>query len=627
MEKVTMRLLLSLLVFLSAFTFAQPGNKTTTATIAGGKIYRGIEDPNGGCGCASTDPASPCTGTSITQTFSPNVFNWAFSCSGGNCQCGRYITGDYWVKHPSGGNVVISSVTPAGSENGLMIDPTTKFATGSQGLLGGGEFYSAALNQMLALPISVVPGKTLVKAKRCTLGVDCTNTTGFPSTCDGNYGAEAYSMLTVVNAVPNDGANGRNTFRPPYVAGSKPSYALSDFNFALLPNYSSITVTQADLNAMSRWAAPYPDTMAEELGGCFVPGAYPGKYSATVGQAIQQDILLLLGNKSGLNATTARQAIVQRGLDVYYSWQAGNAWNGNAGQALGRYPPIVYMAALSNNNTIKNTVRAVSAVKQAAPFQEIGQISTTTNSSNVVIWGAGADGFYDDTGENVWPGVMARQYWAGLFASKCYDGANGGNPAASCLDADAKGAVGDPYGYIDGPSGLPSSQYAQCCSGGQHIGNATIMVAWEQYCTTANDQDPIDYSNKMAYPSLTTAPGMVLNADPCAPPDPNESPSCNGYNGTGCTHFGGRSGATDGNSTWGPLPSNPAQCIQNNSNGNTGQTGRFSWLNGQRFMGFNTSAGSISYNSTPGYFPSIARNQYASLRGTTSKCSNGVWTP
>ena len=617
-----LRKLLLLSLLLPSLAFAQAVNDTGTVA-TGNVLYKGVPEP-GSCDCGSTNPASPCTATSITQTIAPTTFEWTFSCSGGSCQCGKYVTGDYWVRHPSGGDVTISNVTPSGSANGVMIDPSESFATGSQGLLGNGVYYSAALNKMLSLPFTVAANKTVVKAQQCTDGGTCTM--AYTSAC-GGYAAQSYSMLTVVSAVPNDGANGGNTFRPPYVSGSKPTHTLSDFDFTRLPNRSDISVTQANLDTMSRWGKPYPDVFGTDQGRCFVPGYYPDDYAAGIANNTLNDILLLIGNMTSRDPTLARRAMVQRGLDLYYSWQAGNTWNGNAGQAQGRFPPIAFMAALSTNSTILSNVRAAAAVNEDAPFQEIGQISKTPNSSGQVIWGAGADGYYDETDENVWPGLMARHYWSGLFASKCYDGANGGNPAASCKDADAKGAVGDPYGYIDGPAGLPTSQYGTCCSGGTHIGNAAIMVAWKHYCEASNDQDPIDYADKMAYPSLTTAPGITLNADGCAPPDPNESTSCNAYTGTGCTHFGGRTGATDANSTWGPLPSNPAQCIPNNSNGNTGQTGRFSWLNGQRFMNFTATAGSITYNQTPGYLPTIARNQYASLRGTTSKCSNGVWTP
>lgn len=605
------RLLLLSLLLLSPFGWAQLSNDTGTIA-TGGKLYKGVPAA-GNCDCASTNPAAPCTGTSVNQNIGPTTFAWTFSCSGGNCQCGKYVTGDYWVRHPSGGSVTISNVTPSGSQNGVMIDPTQSFATGSQGLLGNGVYYSAALNKMLSLPFTVAANKTVVKAQQCTDGGTCTM--AYTSAC-GGYAAQGYSMLTVVSAVPNDGANGGNTFRPPYVAGSKPTHTLSDFDFARLPNRSDISVTQANLDTMSRWGKPYPDVFGTDQGRCFVPGYYPDDYAAGIANNTLNDILLLIGNMTSRDPTAARRAMVQRGLDLYYSWQAGNKWDCGAGQCLGRKPPIIFMAALSTNTTIQSTVAASAATD--SDFQEDNQINAAATSD--VVWGADVYG-------SAWPSLNARFYWSGLFSSKCYDGANGGNPAASCKDADSKGAVGDVYGYIDGPAGLPSSQYGVCCSGGPAIGHATAMVSWEHYCEVSNDQETITWADKFAYPSLTIAAGMNLDDDPCAPPDPNESASCNAYTGAGCTHFGGRSGATDANSTWGPLPSNPAQCIPNNSNGNTGQTGRFSWLHGQRFMNFTTTAGSITYNQTPGYFPTIARNQYASLRGSTAKCSNGVWTP
>ena len=100
MDKVTMRLLLSLLVFLSAFSFAQPINKSTSATI-GTKIYRGVEAPGSGCDCGSTNSASPCTGTSVTKSLSDSrvssQIKFNFTCSDGACRCGKFANGhDFW---------------------------------------------------------------------------------------------------------------------------------------------------------------------------------------------------------------------------------------------------------------------------------------------------------------------------------------------------------------------------------------------------------------------------------------------------------------------------------------------------------------------------------------------------
>lgn len=617
MEKVTMRLLLSLLVFLSAFTFAQPGNKTTTATIAGGKIYRGIEDPNGGCGCANTNPASPCTGTSITQTFSPITFKWTFSCSGGNCQCGRFINGDYWVKHPSGGDVVISAVTPAGNENGLVQDPTSVLSenqqTRTQGFLGNASGYVASLNKMLNLPLSVSSNKTLVKASQLTGD----KTYGYPTTC-GGYIAQSYSMLTVLGSVPNDGANGRNSFRPAYTAGSKTVHSITDFDFTRLAGRADITVTQSDLDTMSRWWRPYPDVDGDDYGRCFVPqGYYPDNYSAGIALNVINDILKLNGTLTGLSSNDAKYAMVQRGLDIYYSWQSGNKWNCGAGQCLGRKEPMIYMAALTTDSTIRTNVS--SSALNGQDFQEDNQIKVTANSGGRPIWGGpplNSDWTYT--------------YWQKVFDSKCYDGAN---PTVNCLDTLGNRAVGDPYGYIDGPAQAPGSIYMPV-STGTHVGHAALMLGWQHYCEMANDQETISYADRFYYPSNTTASGQVLNQDACAPPDTREPNTCYPYpqfpnpSGYGCLYYGGRPGATDGNSTWGPLPSNPAQCVTNNSNGNTGQTGRFSWLQGKTLITISTTTpGAISYNVVPGYISTIAKNQYATIRTATPKCNNGIWTP
>lgn len=603
-----MRILLLLLLSLSSsFSHSQltpdTGSVTRPAT-----LFVGVQDPNSGCGCNSSDPSNPCTGTSIVQNVSGNQFVWTLSCSGGNCQCGRFVNGDFWVKHPSGGNVLISDVTPAGNENGLVQDPTASILS-SQGYLGNASKYSSSLNKMINLPLSISAGVTLVKAKQMP------KASGYPSAC-GGYNAAAYSILNIVSSVPNDGANGRNTFRPPYVSGAKPTFTTSDFVFSRLPNRSDISVTQADLDIMDRWWKPYPDVDGADFGRCFVPNSYyPDNYAAGIGQAVTQDILKLTGNLTGLSSNNAKYAMIQRGLDLYYAWQSGRTWACGAGQCLGRKEPIIYMAALSTNETIRNNVIASAATETS--FQEDNQLRAGVGGR--VIWG-GAPEVTDWT----------QTYWSAAFGAKCYSGIN---PESNCIDPLGNRATGDPYGYIDGPAQAPGSIYLPI-SAGTHIGHAALMLGWKEYCETANDQQPITWVDRYYYPSTTTASGQSLNTDNCAPPDPREPANCSPYPqfpapaGNNCLYYGGRTGATDGNSTWGPLPSNPSQCVPNNSNGNTGQTGRFSWLHGKTFINISTTTpGAVSYNIDPSYISTIAKNQYATIRTATPKCSSGVWTP
>jgi len=611
---ITQILLFLSLLLSSSISYSQLSSDSGSV-IRPATLYAGVQNPNSGCGCDSADVANPCSGTTVDQRISGTQFVWTFSCSGGNCQCGRYVNGDFWVKHPTTGDVVISAVTPAGNENGLVLDPTDSIlnstgGVGSQGYFGNVNGYTSSLNNMSNLPLSVSSGKTLVK------GAQTTRVSGYPSAC-GTHNALAYSILNVVSAVPNDGANGRNTFRPPFVSGAKPTFTVSDFTFSRLPARTDITVTQADLDVMSRWWKPYPDVDGGDFGRCFVPsGYYPDNYAAGLSQTTIEDILKLTGNIAALNSTNAKYAMIQRGLDLYYAWQAGRKWDCGAGQCLGRKEPIIYMAALSNNSTIRTNVAASAALETS--FQEDNQI-TSSNTPNVIIWGGAP-------GNSVWD----YTYWQKVFDSKCYDGAN---PTVNCKDTLGNRAIGDPYRYIDGPAHTPGSIYLPI-SAGAHIGHATLMLGWKDYCEIANDHQTISWSDKFYYPSSTTASGQVLNTDPCAPPDSREPSACTPYpqfpnpSGTGCLYYGGRTGATDANSTWGPLPSNPSQCVPNNSNGNTGQTGRFSWLHGKKFMSISTTtAGSIGYNVDPLYISTIAKNQYATIRTATPKCSNGVWTP
>ena len=622
--------LLALLLLLPSLAFAQL-TSDVGSIVSGGKLYKGVTPGGTGCDCGSTGAA--CTGTSVTHTVAGYQFSWAFSCSGGSCQCGRFLTGEPWVRNPSGGTVVLTGASPAssgidadvtGAIGGVALASGSTGAAAKQGFAPRAVYYDANQNIRPSLPATISNNTTLV------ISTDCTRTfAGVTGDCPDNYtsacaaaGVTRYSTLSVLQALPP--SNGVETFRPPIRSGTKPFYTAADFDFTRLPQRTDIAATVADYtNARARWINPYPDTFGGDLGRCFVPVAYgTDEYSAGYALAGITDMLKLTGNQPVATKRDAAIAVVQRGLDIYHSWQAGNKWPCGAGQCLGRKPLMVFMASLSTDAGIVNSVRASAALNQ--DFQEESQISVTPNSGGRAIWATTAYKYFDGTATQ----DIVREHWSRMFASKCYDGANGGNPAASCFDPLGNRAQGDPYGYIDGPAQAPGTIYNPL-STGPHIGYATLMHAWPQYCEAANEPESILYADRMYYPSQTTAPGLHLNTDPCAPPDPREPAACSPYHyGRDCLYYGARTGATDENSTWGPKPSNPSQCIPNNTGGNTGQTGRFSWLHGQRLMSLSTSVpGDITYNATPGYFAAIPRNQYASIRTGVLRCQNGVWVP
>ena len=618
--------LLALLLLLPSLAFAQLSSDTGTVAV-GGKLYKGVSEPASGCDCGST--TTPCTGTSITHAVAGQEFGWSFSCAGGSCQCGRFVTGEPWVRDSAGGSVTLTAVTPTSGgidadvteEIGTLSMPNTSGAgpVASQGFAPRAIYYDAAQNLRPSLPVAVAADTTLVTSTDCTRGVDCAD--NYTSAC-GVAAVTRYSTLTVLASLPPN--NGVATFRPPVRAGAKTFYTTADFDFSRLPQRTDIALTTADLTSVrNRWINPYPDTFGGDQGRCFVPTVYgTDEYSAGYASSALTDILKLTGDQPYSAKQDAAIGLVQRGLDIYHYWQQGSKWPCGAGQCLGRKPIMVFMSALTTNTAIYSAVRASAAGNE--DFQEESQVSVTPNSGGRAIWAATAYKYYlGDVND-----IILREHWSRVYASKCYDTANGGNPAASCFDAMGNRAQGDPHGYIDGPAQAPGTIY-MVVSAGPHIAYAAAMHAWSNYCEAANEPETILYADRIYYPSQTTSPGVHTNEDPCAPPDPREPETCSPYHyGLDCLYYGGRAGATDGNSTWGPLPSNPLQCVPNNSNGNTGQTGRFSWMHGQRLTTLSTTTpGALTYNVTPGYFPTIARNQYATIRGATSHCQNGAWVP
>ena len=109
--------------------------------------------------CGSTNPSSPCTSSRISTVVDGITFAWSVSCTGGACQAGRFLDGSPWVRNPTGGAVVISSVTPDDSGDGFEKNPATgtRAKSRAQGLLqcaNGEAPYDASLDLSTKLPYS-----------------------------------------------------------------------------------------------------------------------------------------------------------------------------------------------------------------------------------------------------------------------------------------------------------------------------------------------------------------------------------------------------------------------------------------------------------------------------------------
>ena len=327
-------------------------------------------------------------------------------------------------------------------------------------------------------------------------------------------------------------------------------FQLADFDFSLLPSDPRVNSTglAADFSATgNRWFTPFPDVhvLVGEAGRSFIPTGIPA-YGAGMGQTYLNDLIGTMGTESLASKQRAVEGLLQRGIDLYASYEAGIRWHSGAGQYAGRKPPVAFFAALVTDAAIKAEVQAI-ANNNGNDFQEDGQVQINTATGNLPVWG---------------DSCTEKGYWSNVFYAQNFDGGSG----VQIGSGDNTRTCGDPYRWIDGPGGLPGTFYMACCSTGEYISYQLAQSLMPAYCAAANDPQLSTYARRILTEGVHTQP------DPCAPPDPREPAACAPYAATtNCVYYG---------VTWGADPVNPGECIHNNSGGNTGQTGRFPSRNG-----------------------------------------------
>ncbi|GAG90128.1 unnamed protein product [marine sediment metagenome] len=156
---------------------------------------------------------APNLASSVSRTIDGVTFTWSFDCDGNPCQVGQFLDGARWVRHPSGGTVNITSVTPDDADSGLEKNPVTgdKALTRQQGLLacaGTEAPYSANLDLSNQFPLAApADDGVYVKVQKFT-GGSCSYTVAADSCC-----VNTYATLTVLKDLPPDGQLGSETFR------------------------------------------------------------------------------------------------------------------------------------------------------------------------------------------------------------------------------------------------------------------------------------------------------------------------------------------------------------------------------------------------------------------------------
>ena len=494
---------------------------------------------------AVVDIQLPSVQTVIEHVSGGKLFRWEFDCGGEPCLTGQFINGGYWVASKYENQpVVLLSVTPEGIDNGLQANPVYNT---KQGFLScQTDTYDEPLNLMSQLPYSVPPNTSLMKADKRE---DQCGTKSILGCC-----VDAYDVVTVVGVVPEN--NGATVFRPGFAGNNKQYYSVNDFNWALIPSEAKVSNSshlKPYNEIVDAWSTPYFDHFMEivgDRGRAFAPASAIHDYGANQAADYLESLLSVFSEDAFDTKAPAVYALLQRGIDLYSSWEQGVKWPNGAGQQMGRKPPMAFFAALVNSEKVKADVSNM-AINNGADTHEDGQIRLIPESEgggNVPVWGD-TQGF---CGEN--------NYWSMLFNHKEYDGASGIKIGVG----DNKKTCGDPYGFIDGPAGLPGTFYMQCCSTGGFNAFVLAQKMMPALETANNDPVLIEYVRRIKEEGIRTLPDM------CAPPDPRETDECKPYKAgaIGCSFY---------RDTWGPDPENPGQCIANGP----GQNGRFPHLNGQ----------------------------------------------
>lgn len=494
----------------------------------------GIAQAQSGADCGSTNPSATCTATSVTTNHHGVNFTFQFNCNGGACQVGRFLDGTPWVRNPNGGNVTITAATPDNNRTGLEKNPATgdevPSVTAANDVMQQGmwtqsksdSIYVASKDLSNQLPYNAAPDNA-VYVKTDDVTFYCEYTEALTSGCINAYGA-----LTVLKDLPPDGKNGTETFRPAMSGDNKRIFTLADFDLSRLPSYS-----QSNLGVMPSYAeiarrylgGPVLNLYGSEsgdLGRAWVPYASRlDNYAAYHSQQMNLAIFRTLDGGAMTNEKRrAVYGILQYGIDVYGAYMEGVDFNGGAGQMQGRWAPLVYLGALTTDQTVRNNIRNatrnVSTTNNGDNIQFIELYQIRPGVGGVPLWGShpGEDGC--STGG--WGG--RGRYWANYSAYKL----RGEQKKKTC---------GDPYGYIDGPAESPGIGYF-AVAGGNYISLGLLQKIWPEFDYIAN------YPTMKAFAErIMDGAGYWTKPDQCAIIDPRESTQCDPYtSASNCTYFG-----------------------------------------------------------------------------------------
>ncbi|MEX0931794.1 MAG: LamG domain-containing protein [Candidatus Paceibacterota bacterium] len=354
--------------------------------------------------------------SSINTTVNPVTFSWTFDTTGGTPYCGKFANGDWWVSPASGqSGVRLQSVSLSGGGN-LYLDENPRIE--SIGFLSKNYGNQNTSENILEQLPKVYPADiSLVAVAERTVGC---GTRAISGSCVG-----AYHVVTVLQQIPP--GNGADILRPSIDENLKKLMSMSDFDFSRLPsvNYFSGTNVDGFEVIRKRWSHSteifsistplHPTSRSFSEGGRAFRASYVvSDYASGVASAWSDNQMKLFSSANTYSEKKAAlAAMLVYGKDiydaVYEDMTRVRGYGGGAGQGTGKFPPVVFFAALAKDNSYANVLKntTLSLLETGFAPQELEQINIGHNGP---IWGDSTKDALSSTGV----GSDLNRYWGSM---------------------------------------------------------------------------------------------------------------------------------------------------------------------------------------------------------------------
>ncbi|MFK7739919.1 MAG: hypothetical protein AB8H80_06310 [Planctomycetota bacterium] len=332
-------------------------------------------------------------------------------------RCGRYATGDWWVKGP----VDILVITPQSNlesgrvRNGSMINPSPRAVTqGYDSAMFGGNApsrFDPALNVAFEVspsaPLRLMPGSSLV------------STVSHSAIGQLPQLAKCAVLTCVRENAP------RNAFRPPYCGTDKrPRWTAEQLDLTVLAQLEPEAGAPDLASLVARFERTWLDHLPGYTGRYLHPSEHMPDYGRELADLVSQAALALQLDVPASQKRPLAIAMVQLGIDSYGIVQNGGRFLADGGSGSGRKFPLLLAGAMLHDDALLRWADA-SRTPDSPAFAEDAQTFYVLETAPGVLNGGHGGYVAEDVDMPEWgnrhadePG-LDRKAWAADPYRRC----------------------------------------------------------------------------------------------------------------------------------------------------------------------------------------------------------------